>query len=712
MKIIAYIFVVFLCRAVCSFAEEDILLFDFESSTYEGWNVEGNSFGQQPCREEESKNPVVGFHGVGFINSYHDRLRDKAVGTLTSHPFKIERNSIRLLIGGGCHPEETCANLLVNGTIVRTAAGSAQKDDKNQEVMAPFFWDVSEFIGQDAQMQIVDNYTGGWGHILIDDIVQSNVPLENQEEENPEELYPSKVPHFSFSDVLEEQEQQLATNALILRFKESRARMGNDPYRPIYHYVNPENSHNDPNGLCHWQGRWHLFYQGYPPEDPRPHWGHAVSDDLVHWKDLPYAIYPGVEKECFSGACFVEEDRVVAMYHGTQAGSMIAISRDPLLLNWEKLTGKAVISLPKAGETFPYRVFDPCVWKKEGSYYALTGGQLPNGPGGKMVRAFFLHKSEDLASWEYLHPFVENDLYGHVGDDGACPYFWPIGNHGKHILLHFSHTSGGKYLLGDYDQNNDKFIVTDGGEFDHGAYGPGGVHAPSASPDGTGGVVVIFNMNPGKYFKGWAQIMTLPMRLAFVPDDRLNPLRFTPIDAVQSLRGAVEHVDEMRLPANEEVVFDGIQGNAMEIMAEIDPEKSQSIELNVLRSPNSEEVTRIDFYKDRGYPRTRDFQKRNGRKINSVITIDNLRSSTLPDARSRPPETAQFFLDENETLKLRVFIDRSVVEVYANDKLYAALRVYPGRDDSLGVSLRSIGRDATLKSLMAWQMKTIYHAEP
>jgi beta-fructofuranosidase len=64
---------------------------------------------------------------------------------------------------------------------------------------------------------------------------------------------------------------------------------------------------------------------------------------MIHWKDLPYAIYPDPEECCYSGATFVEEDRVIAMYHGTKVGNMVAISRDPLLLNWEKLTGKAVI---------------------------------------------------------------------------------------------------------------------------------------------------------------------------------------------------------------------------------------------------------------------------------------------------------------------------------------------------------------------------------
>ena len=82
------------------------------------------------------------------------------------------------------------------------------------------------------------------------------------------EDYTSKVPMYTFATTLEEQEEQLKTNPLLLRFYESRKKLSSDPYRPIYHYVNPEGPLNDPNGLCFWQGRWHLFYQAYPPEDP------------------------------------------------------------------------------------------------------------------------------------------------------------------------------------------------------------------------------------------------------------------------------------------------------------------------------------------------------------------------------------------------------------------------------------------------------------
>ncbi len=534
--------------------------------------------------------------------------------------------------------------------------------------------------------------------------------------------FKSRVPHYTFAETLDEQEAQLRGNPLLQRMNASRREKEGDPHRPIYHYVNPENTLNDPNGLCFWQGRWHLFYQGYPPEDPRQHWGHAVSDDLIHWRDLPYAIYPDPEECCFSGAALVEEDRVIAIYHGTQVGNMVAVSSDPLLLNWEKVTGEAVIKTPpQDGSPQTYTVFDPCIWKKDGAYYALSAGTLPDGPAGKRVAADFLFRSDDLENWEYLHPFTEDDRFTLVGDDGACPYFWPIGD--RYILPFFSHMSGGQYLLGDYDKERDKLVVTSHGLFNFGASTPSGVHAPSATPDGQGGVIVIFNMNAGLPTEGWNQIMSLPRRLTLAGDD---DLRMAPAGDIESLRYGHVRVGETALPANEEVVLAGVGGRSIELTAEIDPRTAPMVELNVLRSPNREEYTRIAFFKDRGfrvqsYPDNagamlaggrpavgRHGQPRPAEVRESVLTLDTSYSSTLPGALSRPPESAPLLLQDGETLELRVFVDRSIVEVFANGRQCVAARVYPGREDSVGVSLRAQGSEAALRCLDAWHMRNIY----
>jgi beta-fructofuranosidase len=518
--------------------------------------------------------------------------------------------------------------------------------------------------------------------------------VTKQEEANQ----PLRVPRFTFADTLDEQEAQLAANPLLRRFAESRRAMAADPHRPGYHYVSPENRMNDPNGLCFWRGRWHLFYQGYPPEDPRVHWGHAVSEDLIHWRDLPYAIYPGPESSCFSGSTLVEEKRVIAMYHGVNVGNMATVSSDPLLLNWEKVTGHAVIPDQSRAETPAFdSVFDPCLWKKGSAYYSLSGhGRRWD---RHVRRTNVLFRSADLVDWECLHEFVENDLYIMAGDDGACPYFWPIGD--KYILLFFSHLSGGQYLLGDYDTGRDKFVATDAGKFNFGFACPGGVHAPSATPDGRGGVIVIFNMNQGRPATGWNQILSLPRRLTLDPSATVHSLRIEPAGDIASLRREHRGLENVTLPANREVVLEGIEGNTMELDAAVDLLDAPIIEMNVLRSPGAEERTRIVFYRKRGTKIRHEH----------LISIDSSQSSELPDLWPRGPETAPVRLEDGEPLHLRVFVDRSVVEVFVNGTQCVAVRVYPGRADSVGVSMRSQGRDARLRSLDAWKMETLYSAE-
>ena len=168
----------------------------------------------------------------------------------------------------------------------------------------------------------------------------------------------------------------------------------------------------------------------------------------------------------------------------------------------------------------------------------------------------------------------------------------------------------------------------------------------------------------------------------------------------------------MTLPANQEIVLGSIRGNAIELMAEIEANDAPLFELNVLRSPGKEEFTRIAFYRERGF---RNWERYNGWQrdklaaaTDSLISIDSSYSSLSPDVRSRAPETGPVFLERDEPLRLRVFVDRSVVEVFVNGKQCVAMRVYPEREDSVGVSLRSQGQDARVVSLEAWQMENIY----
>src|SRR5689334_3008427 len=156
------------------------------------------------------------------------------------------------------------------------------------------------------------------------------------------------------------------------RSPETQIGPSRDPQRPGYHFLPPANWMNDPNGLIHWRGVYHLFYQ-YNPNGPfwgTIHWGHAVSTDLVHWEHLPIALSPTVESSdedgCWSG-CAVDDDGVPTLiYSGHRAGAQracLATSSDGLL-TWQKHPGNPVIVEPPAGlHLVEFR--DHCVWRED-----------------------------------------------------------------------------------------------------------------------------------------------------------------------------------------------------------------------------------------------------------------------------------------------------------------------------------------------------------
>jgi hypothetical protein len=150
-------------------AVDDILIANFEGTNYGSWNVTGEAFGPGPARGTlPGQMHVDGFKGEGLVNTFFKG--DGSIGTLTSPEFTIERKFISFLIGGGKDPEKLAMNLLLDGKAARNATGPNDKPG-GSEALAPEVWDVSEFAGRTAVIQIVDQATGGWGHINVDQIV-------------------------------------------------------------------------------------------------------------------------------------------------------------------------------------------------------------------------------------------------------------------------------------------------------------------------------------------------------------------------------------------------------------------------------------------------------------------------------------------------------------------------------------------------------------
>src|SRR5262249_42480548 len=132
----------------------DLVIASFEGEDYGAWKVEGTAFGRRPARGTLSNQMAVdGYQGRGLVNSYFGG--DASTGTLTSPEFTIARKSIHFLIGGGGWTDRTCINLLVDGKVVRTATGP-NTEPGGSERLEPAGWDVDEFAGRTARLEIVD----------------------------------------------------------------------------------------------------------------------------------------------------------------------------------------------------------------------------------------------------------------------------------------------------------------------------------------------------------------------------------------------------------------------------------------------------------------------------------------------------------------------------------------------------------------------------
>ena len=510
--------------------------------------------------------------------------------------------------------------------------------------------------------------------------------------------------------------------------------MASDPYRPLYH-ISALWWIGDPNGFCQWKGRYHLFHQDNPQGKAKGvHWGHFQSRDLVHWHDMPPAFGPTTELHCYSGQTLVEDDRVIAMYCGRQkdlkdTGNCIATASDPLLLNWKKHPDNPVVHPIDTDEyERPYRVFDPCIWKEDDGYYALSGVSIDGFIRERRKTAEHLFYSKDLDHWKYLHPLMIDASLADLGDDGACPNFWPIGR-GKHILMVFSHNSGTRYYIGKYDTKSHRFEPEYHGRLKHVKGGGGHIGTPSATIDQKGRLLVMHQFvegikSPDVYKRKWFGCMTLPWHLSLKEDDSVA---IEPVEEVKKLRFGHRRVENMEVGPSAEHVFDDLGGKAIEIELLLDMGTAREAGLYVLRSPDSQERTRISI-----------FNQEHG-KQNDALQLDICESSLRTDLIGQPPERAPFRLSRIKHMsseegfrpvRLRIFIDRSVVEVFADNmhvdptwayprkgvgpifplfpRQYVGSRVYPTREDSRGISVFSRGGVAKVISMDVWQMRSIW----
>ena len=482
-----------------------------------------------------------------------------------------------------------------------------------------------------------------------------------------------------------------------------RAKCLGDPHRPRYHFTAPEGLSMpfDPNGCLCWKGKYHLFYIFQDPGLPRGGhcWGHASSIDLVHWTHHPTALAPAPgdpDVGIFSGNGFVNKDGIPTLiYFGIDAGVCIATSEDDDLDHWTKSPHNPVIPVPKEGEPGHgvYNVFDPHCWVEGETYYVALGGKvLP----GKEYDTVFLFKSTDLINWDYVRPFYEpNADWTGPEEDCACPDFFRLGD--RHMLLCISHPRGCRYYLGRYEDE------TFHPEEHHRMNWPGGTcFAPESLLDDRGRRIMwawVLDRRPREMAEtvGWSGVMTLPRVLSLAED---GSLRIEPVEELQSLRLNHRRCEDLKLAADTELVLDDVSGDCLEMAAEIQPGTASEVGVIVRRSPGAEEQTAIAWTPGAKCLRI-DFSRSSLDRIIKYYEFCMRGGEANPEVQF---QEAPLELRDGESLELRIFLDHSILEVFANGRQCVTQRIYPTRADSTGVALFSRGGDAEVSTLDAWDL--------
>lgn len=507
----------------------------------------------------------------------------------------------------------------------------------------------------------------------------------------------------------------LTLSAQALQSQNSSGRLAHDRHRPRYHLMPPANWMNDPNGPLIWNGRYHMFYQyaGIISNTATKYWGHAVSKDLVHWKNLGIALAPtrdGPDKDgCWNGSAVIHNGIPTIVYTGAtwsqeseraaraqgfvperQMVAVAADPRDPDLLRWTRIPQDPVLSAPPQGiHAVGWR--DPSVWKGANEWYMIIGcGEV--GIGGMAL----LYDSKDLRKWTYLHPLAVARKIPHSVPGAAakpflsmweCPDFFML--EGKPILLV---ARGNSYLTGSY--SNHFFHQQSEGQIDFGM----AAYAQKTMEDDRRRRIWWAWIHEKRSMKaqveaGWAGVMSLPRHLTLRRDGMLG---VAPVEELKVLRRHAHTVESQKIDEGSPLLLKGISGDCVEIEAEIDPGDSKQCGLRVRSTADGSEQTRIGY--DRHTQR---------------VFSDTTNSSKDPETVTASPGFPNPDIQEgalapgSEPLRLRVFIDASVLETFANGRASISDRVYPSNPASLGIGLFAKGGAARLRSMTVWELDPI-----
>jgi len=304
-----------------------------------------------------------------------------------------------------------------------------------------------------------------------------------------------------------------------------------------------------------------------------------------------------------------------------------------------------------------------------------------------------LYRSTDLRQWEYLHPLYISDEHDpddvRAGSVWECPDFFALDD--RHVLiasiwdrqrLFYAAAFVGTYRIHRFSPQ----VIR---KLDHGDFH---FYAPQSTRDRAGRRIVIGWVQEGRDIAtqvaaGWSGTMSLPRELRLGPD---GWLRVRPVTELESLRGAWVRVGPADIQAAQPLVVEDVRGDALELEVLLQPAPGGRCGVAVRRAPDAQEQTLIVYD-----------------AVVGQLAIDRARASLDPDTRSTM-HTAPLALANGEPLRLRIFLDHSILEVFANDTVSITTRIYPTRPDSLGVALLAEKHSARLLQLDAWRMASIW----
>ena len=506
--------------------------------------------------------------------------------------------------------------------------------------------------------------------------------------------------------------------------REFRERLLSDPYRPAFHFAFPEDVGvpGDPNGAFYKDGLYHLMFlydksgEGFNYQlgsyERSFAWGHVSSPDLLHWRYHPDALVPsGGDYGAFSGGAFVDDDGTAVLSYWMLWGAQgigLATSKDYNV--WKRFPGNPVIKSTEFGVTemkdasgkdIYVGSSDPSnIWKKDGKYYMLTGslmvleklGRKEDSPADEQGDRLYLFESDDLKSWHYKHRFYESSReWTDASEDNMCPSFFPLPlspeggkMSGKYLLSFISHNKGAQYYIGDY--RDDHFYPEQHGRM---SWQDNHFFAPEALVDDQGRQILwswIFDVRPAEVKKhyGWTGMYSLPRTLWLTKEGTLG---IRPVKELEKLRLGMREEKNIRIKAGEEISLDGFGSELMELEITLQAGAATQAGVKVNYAANGEEQTSI--YYDAG---------------DKTLKFDTTKSGhDWGEEWKKKIEAAPFELKKAEPLVLRVFVDKSVVEVFANDRQAIARTVYP-KLNGTGVRLFAKGADVKVLSVKAWRL--------